>query len=139
MDALIVPGTLNSLEPIRDYVKAAAALSGLDKRREYRLELAVDEVATNIINYGYQRAGKTGDVEVRVEILPEQLTVILEDDSAPFDPMGLKRPEQIDQPISERPIGGLGIFLALESVDEFRYEYVDGHNRNILIMKRTAA
>jgi len=139
MDPLTVPGTLSSLEPIREYVRAAAALSGLDRRRGYRLELAVDEIATNIINYGYQRAGKTGNVEVRAEIHPDVLTVILEDTAVPFDPLRVERPDQIDLPLTDRPVGGLGVFLALESVDEFRYEYVDGHNRNIMVMKRMAA
>jgi anti-sigma regulatory factor (Ser/Thr protein kinase) len=48
----------------------------------------------------------------------------------------MQRPEQIDLPLAERPIGGLGVFLAMENVDEFRHEYVDDRNRNILVMRR---
>jgi anti-sigma regulatory factor (Ser/Thr protein kinase) len=67
------------------------------------------------------------------------LTIVLEDTAAPFDPQLLTRPEQIDLPLAERPIGGLGVFLAMENVDEFRYEYADNHNRNIFVVNRTAA
>ena len=136
---LTVPGTLDSLSLIRDTVRAAAAQAGLDRKRSYRLELAVDEIATNIVNHGYQEAGRTGDVVTRATIDEKALTITLEDTAVPFDPRRLRRPEQIDLPLAERPIGGLGVFLAIENVDEFRYEYVDGHNRNTFVVKRTAA
>ena len=113
--------------------------AGLDKKRTYRLELAVDEIATNIVNHGYQEAGLTGDVVARATITAHALEIVLEDTAVPFDPRLLTRPEQIDLPLAERPIGGLGVFLAIENVDEFRYEYVDGHNRNIFVVNRTAA
>ena len=139
MKPLTVPGTLDSLSLIRNYARAAAAEAGLDKKRTYRLELAVDEIATNIVNHGYQEAGRVGDVVAYASIDAHALTITLEDTAVPFDPRRLRRPEQIDLPMAERPIGGLGVFLAIENVDEFRYEYVDGHNRNIFVVKRTAA
>ncbi len=139
MQPLTVPGTLASLALVREYVRAAAAQAGLDKKRTYRLELAVDEIATNIVNHGYQEAGRAGDVVACATIDANALTIALEDTAVPFDPRRLRRPEQIDLPMAERPIGGLGIFLAMENVDEFDYEYVDGHNRNIFVVKRTTA
>ena len=48
-------------------------------------------------------------------------------------------PDHINKPLEERPIGGLGIFLVMRSVDQFHYEYVDGRNRYVLTMKRPAA
>ena len=139
MKPLVVPGTLASLALVREYVRAAAVAAGLDRKRSYRLELAVDEIATNIVNHGYQEAELTGDVVARATIDAHALTIALSDTAMPFDPGRLTRPEQIDMPMAERPIGGLGVFLAMENVDEFRYEYVDGHNRNIFVVKRTAA
>ncbi len=44
-----MPGILDSLEPIRGYIKQAAAAANLEKKSTYRLILAVDEIATNII------------------------------------------------------------------------------------------
>jgi serine/threonine-protein kinase RsbW len=139
MKPLTVPGTMDSLGLIREHVRAAAASAGLDRKRAYRLELAVDEIATNIANHGYLEAGRTGDIVVSTRIDAHKLTVTLEDTAVPFDPRLLKRPEQIELPLAERPIGGLGIFLVMENVDEFRYEFKNGHNRNIFVMKRAAA
>ena len=136
MEPLTVPGTLDSLSAIGRYVLDAASAAGLDKKAAYRLRQAVDEIATNVFVHGYQEAGRTGDVSVQAKLDQKTLTITLEDMSAPFDPRSLPRPKQIDLPLEERPVGGLGIFLAMENVDQFEYEYVGNRNRNILVMNR---
>lgn len=136
MKPLTVPGRLDSLSAIGQYVNAAALAAGLDKRVSYRLRLAVDEIATNIISHGYEEAGETGDVMVQADIDQDALTITLEDTAVPFDPRHFERPDQIDKPIEERPIGGLGVYLAMENVDKFDYEYVNNRNRNTFIIKR---
>ncbi len=137
MEPLTVPATLESLAAIGRYVMAAAAEAEVGSKPSYRLRLAVDEIATNIVTHGYEEAGETGDVVVRAEAGKDSLTITLEDTATPFDPREMDRPEQIDMPIEERPIGGLGVFLALEGVDEFRYEHDGIHNRNIFVVKRS--
>jgi serine/threonine-protein kinase RsbW len=139
MEPLTVPGTLDSLVVIRQYVKVAAAQAGLDRKRAYHLQLAVDEIATNIVNHGYREAKRAGDVVVGATIDANALTIVLEDTGVRFDPRHAARPDQIDLPLAERPIGGLGIFLAMESVDRFDYEFANGHNRNIFQVNRAAA
>jgi serine/threonine-protein kinase RsbW len=136
MEPLTVPGTLDAWSAVGRYVLDAASAAGLDKKAAYRLRLAVDEIVTNIILHGYQEAGRTSDVSIRAQMDPDVLTITLEDTALPFDPRNLPRPKQIDLPLEERPVGGLGIFLAMENVDQFKYEYVGNRNRNILIMNR---
>ena len=136
MESKTFAGTLDSLGPIRDYVTAAAKTAGLDKKRTYDLCLAVDEIATNIIVHGYEDSGRSGVIDIGVVIEHQKLTVTLEDDGEPFDPMQGKLPkeEDLSRPLEERPIGGLGLFLALEGVDEFKYERAAGRNRNSFIV-----
>ena len=137
MQSLLVSGNLDSLSDIGHFVNAAAAQAGLDKKVAYRLRLAVDEIATNIVVHGYDENGLTGDVLVMAELDAQALTIILEDSSPPFDPRNLLgRPEHIDRPMEERPIGGLGIYLTIENVDKFDYEFVDQRNRNIFVVRR---
>ncbi len=135
MEPLTVPGRLDSLGAVRDYVKRAANDAGLDKKATYKLTLAVDEVATNIITHGYNEAGIEGNITLRAEHRNDALTVVLEDRAVPFDPLQQPDPDDLDQPLEQRDIGGLGIYLTLQGVDEFRYEWVDGHNRNIFTMR----
>jgi anti-sigma regulatory factor (Ser/Thr protein kinase) len=139
MEPLVVPGTLESLASIRDYVAAAAELAGLDERRSYRLRLAVDEIATNIVVHGYEEPGVAGDIEVRAQWSDGRLEIDLADWAALFDPLNRPRPDQLSVSLEDKPIGGLGIYLAIQNVDEFRYHCNDGRNHNIFIIRDAAA
>jgi len=138
MESLRLPGELASLKPIRDYVTAAAAKAGLDKLRTYRLTLAVDEIATNVVVHGYNEAGLAGDIHLHITSTEDSIEVIMEDMGRPYNPLLHKVPDNLGAQLAERDIGGLGVFVALNSVDEFRYEYADGSNRNIFVMNRSA-
>ena len=138
MEPLTVPGNLDSLEAIAQYVMAAAAEAGLDKKASYKLRLAVDEIATNIIVYGYEEAGREGVVDLRADIGDRALTISIEDTGIAYDPTEKTTPEDLDKPLEERSIGGLGLYLAIKGVDKFCYERVGGRNRNILVVNRTA-
>lgn len=136
MDPLNVPGKLDSLERIAGYIKTAAVEADLDQKSAYRLRLAVDEVVTNIINHGYGRSRTGGMINVRAITDEKSLAIYIEDTAAPFNPLKIERPQNLQASMEERKEGGLGIFLARQNVDEFLYEYEDGRNRNILIMDR---
>ena len=138
MEALTVPGTLDSLKVIRDFVFAAADAAGIDKKRAYRLGLAVDEIASNIIIHGYDEAGLTGSITATTQLTDDVLTVVLEDSAIPYNPILQAEPEGLDAPLQARKIGGLGVFLAFRNVDKFDYEFVDGRNRNIFVVNRSA-
>src|SRR5579859_2735342 len=116
MDPLTLPATLESLEPLVQYVLRAATAAGLDRKASYRLRLAVDEIATNIITHGYADAQLAGDVVVNACVGDEQLTIILEDWAPAYDPRAQEDPDHLAKPSAERPIGGLGVFIALKSV-----------------------
>jgi serine/threonine-protein kinase RsbW len=133
---LRLAATLDALEPIRAFVEEAAADAGLDRKRSYRLMLAVDEIATNVITHGYQEAGLAGDVVIYRELDAGTLTITLEDDAIPFDPFTLASPDDLDAPIEERGIGGLGVFLTIRGVDSFLYRRVGERNHNVFVMQR---
>jgi anti-sigma regulatory factor (Ser/Thr protein kinase) len=137
MKPLTVPGALESLGPISEYVMAAAGEAGLDTRSSYRLRLAVDEIATNIIVHGYDEAGLDGDLDIWADIDEHALKISLEDSGAAYDPSRRPLPDDLHLPPEQRNIGGLGVFLALQGVDTFRYERIGSRNRNIFIMNRT--
>lgn len=98
--------------------------------------MAVDEIATNIITHGYQEAGYTGDLLVTANVTDGAVEITIEDTGVPFNPLLHAKPPELDIPLEERRVGGLGIFLAQQHVDEFRYNYVDGRNHNIFVVQR---
>jgi serine/threonine-protein kinase RsbW len=123
------PGTLDSLEGIRIFVGDAAARAGLGSEAIYRLSLAVDEVATNVVMHGYQKNGGSGTIELDTAIENGVLVVRMFDTSPEYTPDDhTVLPEHLTKPLADREPGGLGLFLAGQSVDEFRYERRDGRN-----------
>jgi anti-sigma regulatory factor (Ser/Thr protein kinase) len=136
METLTIPGTLDELSELMDYVNQAAMAAGLDERATYRLCLAVDEIATNIICYGYDAAGKSGNLTVWAEIEGEGLEIHLQDTARTFDPRQAPPPDDLSRPLEEREAGGLGIYLALWGVDDFNYEQTPVCNHSIFIMNR---
>ena len=137
MPTLTLPGDLGALEPIAELVIEQAAAAGLDKHAAYQLQLAVDELATNCIIHGYQEHGLEGDLRVSADVAGGKLTVTVEDAAVPYDPRQRDMDEveeTFDDPLHERPIGGLGIYFIMQAVDEFDYQYVDGRNRSVLVI-----
>src|SRR5258708_37286255 len=91
-----------SLQSIRDYVVQASNLAGLDKQDMYRLRLAVDEIAANIICYGYGKHGLTGVVKASAAIDENMLTITLEDTAAAYDPRTHFPPKDLEDPLDTR-------------------------------------
>ncbi|WP_291981597.1 anti-sigma regulatory factor [Candidatus Accumulibacter sp. ACC005] len=129
-----IPANLAALSTIRQLLAQACREAGLDDAASYRLILAVDEIATNIITHGYQEQGTTGDIAIAIDASKQRLSVLLEDTGVAYDPraQGMPTAEDLDKPLSDREIGGLGVFLALQGVDRFDYQRHGEVNRNTL-------
>lgn len=97
------------------------------------IELAIEEIYVNIASYAYP--SEIGDVTISAEVSgdPRTLTVVFQDSGTPFDPLAMQDPD-ITIPIEQRRIGGLGIFLVKDNMDDVTYRYADG--KNILTIKK---
>jgi anti-sigma regulatory factor (Ser/Thr protein kinase) len=133
---LVVPGNLDSLSDIGAFVLQETHASGIPKKAAYKLRLAVDEIATNIILHGYTPSGIQADLYLYAMTDALALYIALMDFAPPFDPYSIKPPTNMDMALDERDEGGLGIWLALNQIDGVRYHYVDRHNINILQINR---
>lgn len=134
----IVPGKLEFLQAIANYVKQRSSEAGLSRIAAHNLRLAVDEIATNIICYGYRDAGGDNVLKLYSHMDEHTLTLWLEDNAAPYDPTATPEPEGLNRPIEERPVGGLGMYLAVQSVDHLYYEQIETFNRTVFVMNRPA-
>jgi anti-sigma regulatory factor (Ser/Thr protein kinase) len=130
---LEVPATVGSLGEIAAFVRRLAGRAGLDKGAAYRIRLAVDELATNIVMHGYR--GGDGRITVRGRPGPGRVEIVIEDAAPAFDPVEGRLPPAAEVPPQQRRIGGLGIHLALTSVDGFSYTRRDGRNVSTLTVQ----
>jgi sigma-B regulation protein RsbU (phosphoserine phosphatase) len=137
MCALTLPGNLDALSPIRDYVKAAANTAGLDHTATYNLILAVDEIATNVVVHGYEEAGLQGDISIAAKNEENRLVIELLDHGKSYDPNFHKLPddEGLLRELWDRPIGGLGIMLAKDGVDDLQYYSTELENVHRFIVR----
>jgi anti-sigma regulatory factor (Ser/Thr protein kinase) len=139
MFSLTVPANLDSLAPIAAFVAAVAEDAGLSPRAAYRLRLAVDEISTNIIMYAYSGSTAPGTIDLRAELDEATVTVLIEDQGAPFDPRQVPPPPDLHLPPEQRRLGGLGVYLALRNLDHFDYDRRGDRNRSRLVMNRAPA
>ena len=120
---------LNKLEP---FLNEFFERENLDLSILPQINLALEEAATNVIMYAYPE-GEKGTAELSVEVADGLICATLTDSGTPFDPLQ-QREADLDVSLEERQIGGLGIHLIKEIMDEVEYAYEDG--RNVLWMKK---
>ncbi len=101
---------------------------------QMKLDIAVEEIFVNIANYAYPDG--TGTVVMQVEMLSDPPTVEITfiDSGVPYDPLAKPDPD-ITLSANERQIGGLGIFMVKKSMDDMKYQYLDGKNILTLIKR----
>ena len=125
------PKELAALDEIFRFLERFFLAHAVDGTPAYALTLAVEELFTNIVKYGRSR---TGSVIIGAVCEPERVTVrIVDPDSDHFDPTQ-NRSGPDDRPLEEKRIGGLGIHLTRQMLDDVRYEY-SGTTGTIILVK----
>jgi serine/threonine-protein kinase RsbW len=94
---------------------------------ESPFELALEEVFMNVVMHGATPSSVPW-VEVSLDVADGGLTMTVEDDGRPFDPLSLPPPD-VAASLSERPVGGLGVYLVRQMMDAVTYSRVGTRNR----------
>jgi anti-sigma regulatory factor (Ser/Thr protein kinase) len=132
---LRIANDLAALAGIAERIERFGAEQRLPPHVVNALNVALDEAVSNAINHGYDD-GARGEIAVRLRHRPGSVLVEIEDDGRPFDPLQTPPPD-LTSPLAERPIGGLGVHLIRNLMDEVTYARHDG--RNILKMVKNLA
>jgi len=92
----------------------------------FPFELALEEVFMNVVMHGGSGHGPS-TVWLELERGDGTLSMRLSDNGPAFDPLALPTPD-LDAPIEERAVGGLGVHLVRQMMDGVSYAYCDGRN-----------
>lgn len=130
MATLSLFADVSELATIREFVAQAGRDLGLDERRIYDLQLAVDEACANVVQHGY--GGQGGEIEITVERDEEEVRVTLRDWGTSFDPQAVPAPD-VTASLEQRRLGGLGLFLINQVMDDVSFEF-DAESGNVLTM-----
>lgn len=130
MNELKISASIDKLEIMIEFILDSIKNIETDKKQFGKLRLVSEEVLVNVINYAYP--AKIGEILIKTDVSPEkELTIQIIDSGIPFNPLEKDDPN-INLPMEERKIGGLGIFMVKNIMDSINYEYTD--NKNILTL-----
>lgn len=131
--AIHLDNRLSELDKLADAVERFGEANGFSPRTIYQIRLVLDELLTNVISYGY-RDQRKHEIGVAMRLADGLLTIRLEDDATAFNPVEAGKPD-LECPVEERRIGGLGIHLVKKIMDQVEYERKEG--KNLLMLVKT--
>jgi len=129
---LNVNSDLENLSSIADFITSSTRELGLSEKGVFQLQLAVDEVASNIILHGYTH--QTGPIHLTIWKENDKIIIQIQDRGEPFNPLEADEPD-LQAPLEERSPGGLGIHFLKTVTDSVHYQFKDG--KNILTLIKT--
>jgi anti-sigma regulatory factor (Ser/Thr protein kinase) len=130
MRELTVAANIESLYEVMDFINGELERNNCAPELQDNINLAVEEVFTNIANHAYQPASGSAVISIAVGT---EVVIRFEDTGKPYNPLEYPEPD-FDMPLEEREIGGLGIFLVKKIMDKIDYERID--NKNVLTVTK---
>lgn len=130
---LVLGNRVEEIPCLAEFVETICESAGVSHSLMMNLDLALEEAVTNVMLYAYPE-GTAGQVEVECMSEDGLLTFQIRDAGAPFDPTQ-QADADVTLGVQERPIGGLGIFLVRQIMDEVRYERKNDKNVLTLVKR----
>lgn len=129
---LIIKNHVGELERVNKFIEEIGEELGLDMELQMNLNLVMEEMVSNVIFYAYPE-GKTADIELVAESNGKELTFMLSDKGKEFDPTAKEDADPDVNPM-DREIGGMGIFIVKNIMNQVTYQRLEG--KNLLTMKK---
>lgn len=131
---LIIPAKRSEFTVLQEWILSIATQLDVPERLKKQLLICCDEIFTNIASYAY--SDDNGSVTIGVELItsPKSLRIIFSDSGIAFNPLEISEPDT-NSALSERKIGGLGMFMVKKMMDSVEYSRQDG--KNILTLTKS--
>ncbi len=129
----VIKNEISELPQLAEEIEKLANKWELSQTLAMNINLVIEEAVTNIIFYAFTDGGKH-EINITVSVNNNRLTIVFTDNGIPFDPLSHQKPD-ITLPAEERTVGGLGIFLMSQIMDEMHYNR--NKNQNILTLTKS--
>ena len=135
MNTLTVPANVDCLDQVIGFINDELEKYDCPMKAQMQLEIAVEEIFVNIANYAYRPV--EGEAEIRCDVLTGPLRVEIQflDGGKPFDPLAKKDYDTSPEAFDDTVVGGLGIYMTKQTMDDVQYAYKDG--KNILTIRKS--
>ena len=118
---------LESLDTLNDFVHQIIQNSPCTEQQQIQIDLVVEELFVNIVNYAYPDSMGMVQVECKLSGDAGQVIIQFKDQGIEFNPLAKKEIDVHDR-FERRPVGGLGIYLAKKYTNSIEYERAEGSN-----------
>ncbi len=132
--SLKVKSDREELDGITAAVEALSADEAWSTDLLFRINLVIEELVLNIIDYGYDDNDQ--EIELNFKSDANSVTIDITDEGRAFDPLNDAPEPDIDSPLEERHVGGLGVYLARTMMDELTYRRENSRNHLTLVKRR---
>jgi anti-sigma regulatory factor (Ser/Thr protein kinase) len=123
------------MQNVHDFISNQMNKLQIAPSEQNKILLACEEIFVNIVNYAYLDSQTIGEISVCLIITNEQIVIKFIDNGKPFNPLEKSDPD-ISVPLTEREVGGLGIYMLKKLMDEVLYEFNEGQNVLTIIKNR---
>ncbi len=117
----------NAIDELTEFLNTIGEHHKISKDIVLQIRLSLEELIVNIISYSYDD-NKSHDIKLTIHVNKKNMTFLLIDDGKPFNPLEVEV-KNIDIPLKDRPIGGMGIPLARTFMDKASYKHQKGFNQ----------
>jgi len=128
---LEIEANIDNLNKALEFINTELEQHGCPEDIQGKIEVAVEEIFVNIASYAYSPGSGNTVIFISVN---DKIVIRFEDTGKPYNPLEKPEPD-LDKPLMERDIGGLGVFLVKKLMDDVEYKRVD--NKNILVITKT--
>lgn len=136
MNVKEMPASIDFLDEAMAFIDAFLEEAGCTEDEKRYIEVSAEELFTNIASYAYEQVG--GMVRISASLIKTgndpAVTIRFFDRGRPYNPFSRKDPN-LELPLSERPIGGLGVYMVKQFMDRVNYSYESGYNVTTMIKK----
>ncbi len=123
---LVIRNEIAQLAILSEAMERIGAEHGLAQKQLIQLQVALDEMVSNVIKYAWSDGG-SHDIRVRITVSRGQVAIEIADDGRPFDPLGAPPPPPHGPRQRPRP-GGVGIHMLKQFMEKVEYARIGGHN-----------
>ena len=123
---------LSELKTLTRQLQAFGRATNLSEGSILKINICLEELFTNIVSYGYED-NLESPIIFTLTLIADELTIKVEDEGMPFNSLTVKNPEMVDD-LNIIQIGGFGVYIAKELMDDICYKRYGG--KNYLTLKK---
>jgi anti-sigma regulatory factor (Ser/Thr protein kinase) len=126
-----IKNDISELSFVKEEIDKILSTLSLSKNISNDIHLVVEEAVINVISYAFQD-DKEHEIEILVITNSNLLSIEIIDDGMEFNPINVCDPADLNAPLEDRRVGGLGIYLIKKLMTEVNYKRFE--NKNILTL-----